>query len=349
MSSLASLSDLNLGVKSKSRGNVELDRIQHQIQVYTTKIQCERKRLESINESIIQHEVKAKSRVETDYSMDIRTSKIDSERKIYIDRLNKKLVSLNTKISQNKELRRKIDDMKHERSRYDEIYTSLERGMQLQSKKMAKVLEDGKKAIRQKDKASQELDALTKQLEENSNSLRAETSELRKLEEQFQQDDVTTIERRLSRPPTTASQKTASQESQGEGVDELDDERALDIALAKVMEASGIRDVDQLIKKIVQTEDQMYSIFSRIAELDALASENETKIADAEQELKRVQRSGINHNKQAHEKVSLLEERREKLEDLIREAEQKSQSQVKTWDNIRKRILTVHNVLDISV
>ena len=136
MSSRASLSDLNLGrddslvsKKTKSGTNVELDRINQQIQVYTTKIQCERKRLESINESIIQHEVEAKSRVETDYLMDIRSSKFDNKRKIYIDRLNKKLVSLNTKISQNKELRRKIDDMKHERSRYDEVYTSLERGI----------------------------------------------------------------------------------------------------------------------------------------------------------------------------------------------------------------------------
>ena len=73
---------------------------------------------------------------------------------------------LNTKISHNRELRQKIDEMRQERCRLDVIYTKLERDVQYQTDQMSMVLEEGKKAIKARDNAIGELEALNKQLEE---------------------------------------------------------------------------------------------------------------------------------------------------------------------------------------
>ena len=92
----------------------EPDRIDQQIEIYKSKIAKERKKLEDLNEKIVQHEMKSlehQRRAGTDNFNDNRVNKIETEKRICIDRLNKKLVALNTKISSNKELRRKIDEM----------------------------------------------------------------------------------------------------------------------------------------------------------------------------------------------------------------------------------------------
>ena len=53
------------------------------------------------------------------------------------------------------------------RSRFDEIYTKLEHGIQSQAEEMTKVLERGKKTIKLKDKSNAEVDTLAKTLEES--------------------------------------------------------------------------------------------------------------------------------------------------------------------------------------
>jgi hypothetical protein len=138
-----------------------------EVEVYSRKVENLKKRLQAVNEKIIQHELKE---LEEQHKAGCdgleRESKIETEKQIYIDRLNKKLVALNTKISQNRELRRKIDEMRQERCRHDVIYTKLERDVQCQTKQMSRVLEEGKKAMKGRDKAIGELEALNKQLEE---------------------------------------------------------------------------------------------------------------------------------------------------------------------------------------
>mmetsp|Transcript_13670 Transcript_13670/g.29364 ORF Transcript_13670/g.29364 Transcript_13670/m.29364 type:complete len:161 (+) Transcript_13670:68-550(+) len=97
---------------STMKQNSEFNRIHEQMKVYKTKVANEKKRVATLNERIIQHELKeleVKRRVGSDRAT--KESKIKIETNIFIDRLNKKLVSLNTKISENKELRRKIDEM----------------------------------------------------------------------------------------------------------------------------------------------------------------------------------------------------------------------------------------------
>jgi hypothetical protein len=106
-----------------------------------------------------------------------------------------------------------------------------------------------------------------------------------KFEEQFRRQDEkapsrrrTVQERRVTRPHTSASQD--DEEDQNEEIDEYDDEKALDDALAKVLELTGAseNDMDGLIRSIESARDIRFCLFSRIGELEAEAMINETKI-----------------------------------------------------------------------
>mmetsp|Transcript_13670 Transcript_13670/g.29363 ORF Transcript_13670/g.29363 Transcript_13670/m.29363 type:complete len:311 (+) Transcript_13670:606-1538(+) len=213
---------------------------------------------------------------------------------------------------------------------------------------MAQVLEKGKATIKQRDKAVAEMDALTKHLEESKSSLRLEQEELRKLEEQFQNEaeQANALERGNDRPPTTASTKTTAEENEEE--EEFDDEKALDEALGKVIELTGISDVDVLIERLTQTEEIHFGLFKTINELEAEASKNETKLSDAEQELKRVQRCGINNNTQRQKELTSMEEKQKQLKTNIHDVELQCEEKLGIWNSVRSRIMTVHNELGLS-
>lgn len=142
-------------------------------EVYARKVENMKTRLLTINEKIIQHELRS---IEEQHKVGCdglgKGRKIETEKqiektlKMMQEIGNKKLVVLNTKISHNRELRRKIDEMRQERCRLDVIYTKLERDVQCQTEQMYMVLEEGKNAIKARDNAIGELEALNKQFEE---------------------------------------------------------------------------------------------------------------------------------------------------------------------------------------
>ena len=119
--------------------------------------------------------------------------------------------------------------------------------------------------------------------------------------------------------------------------------------MTKVLRLTGINDVDILIGRLTQTENLHFGLFSRINELEAEASKNETKISDAEQELKRVQRCGINNDTQRQKELLSMEEKRKQLETNIHDVELDLGAQLNTWNSVRSKIRTVHDELGISV
>ena len=234
----------------------QLARVNQQIEVYKKRIEHARAKIQDANEQIIQHEQNKMLEQKRQNGGDSLTlSKIEKEKLILVERLNHKLGELNKKISHNKELRTKIDELRQERARYDEIYTKLEHDVQHQTEQMTCELEKGKAALKARDKAISELEALNKQLQEGRGALKLEQEELCTLEEQFQRHEQQSAELSANmRPNTNISQKTSAEEDQNEE-EEYDDEQALDDALAKIKSLSGIDDVDNLIQAIEQKEE----------------------------------------------------------------------------------------------
>lgn len=328
----------------------QLARVNQQIEVYKKRIEHTRAKIQDANEQIIQHEQNKMLEQKRQNGGDSLTlSKIEKEKLILVERLNHKLGELNKKISHNKELRTKIDELRQERARYDEIYTKLEHDVQHQTEQMTCELEKGKAALKARDKAISELEALNKQLQEGRGALKLEQEELCTLEEQFQRREQQSAELSANmRPNTNISQKTSAEEDQNEE-EEYDDEQALDDALAKIKSLSGIDDVDNLIQAIEQKEELHFGLFSRIAELEEEAAKIESKITDAEEELKKVQRCGKNSVTQKQKELKLLDKKQKQLQEKAQYIEAQYQAQIDVWNSVRSKIMTVHNELGLSV
>ncbi|KAL9189204.1 hypothetical protein ACHAXT_011694 [Thalassiosira profunda] len=218
---------------------------------------------------------------------------------------------------------------------------------------MAVVLEQGKQAIKRKDRASQELEALTKQLDEGRVALKQEQEEVRRLEEIVQKADAQgdTERRKASRPigAAAAAQKLAAEKATSREEEYEDDESALDEALVKVFQLTGIDDVDVLIERLVQSEDLRLSLFTSISDLEAQAADNETKIADAKQELERAQRCGVNKDTQTQKDLASMAEKRRLLEEKIKDVEAELESQMSVWKGMMERVSDVHSELGLEL
>ena len=332
-----------------------------EIDVYVTRIENLKQRLLNINEKVIlleRQELEDQHRGVTggDTSLD-RECKIETNKQIYIERLNKKLIALNTKISQNRELRRTIDEMQQERCRYDEIYTKLEREVLCQTEQMSRVLDEGKKAMKARDKALSGIEVLNKQLEEGSDIFRLEQEELSVLEEKFRKEDAMVPSRRRTQAQERrATQKTKRQdedeESQNDNeMEEYDDEKALDDALARVLELTGkkVEDVDVIIHAIESSRDGRFALFDRIGELEAEAASNESKLSDMEKELRRLLRQGMNNDSLKTKEQREDRMKQSQIESQIDDIESRYQAKVDTWNRVRSKVMKVYEELQLDM
>lgn len=93
----------------------EIARIDQQIEIFMKKLESEKLLIEDLNEQIRLNEAKVlgqKRRVGgNDASNKENKVMIEKQIRMLEDRLNKSLVTFNTKVGENKELRRKIDEM----------------------------------------------------------------------------------------------------------------------------------------------------------------------------------------------------------------------------------------------
>lgn len=215
---------------------------------------------------------------------------------------------------------------------------------------MARTLKKGKKKLKMRDNAHVELDALMKQLEENKLALQAEQEELNSSREQFRHDDEKgSIQ--YSRPQTAASQKSVADSNvkKHDDMEEFDDEKVLDEALAKVKELTGINDVESLIESLNQTEERNFSRFSYIThELENEAAKLDANIAQSERELERVKCRGLNDGTHRQKELRTMEEKKKQLDQKINEAEKEYQEQLLIWQRAKASICSCFDALSLS-
>eukprot|EP00569_Conticribra_weissflogii_P009241 CAMPEP_0171370292 /NCGR_PEP_ID=MMETSP0879-20121228/7938_1 /TAXON_ID=67004 /ORGANISM="Thalassiosira weissflogii, Strain CCMP1336" /LENGTH=474 /DNA_ID=CAMNT_0011878757 /DNA_START=70 /DNA_END=1494 /DNA_ORIENTATION=+ len=323
----------------------ELDRVNHQIQIFMKKIKSEKERIKYLNDQICLQEANAlerKRRMGGDGISD-RESKemIEKQCRMLEDRLNHSLVAFNTKVAENKELRRKIDEMRQIRCRYDEIYTRLEFQYQWHTKRTEEVLISGKKKIQLRENAKRELEATEKQLKLEETKLLEEQNELKSLQEELRLHD-STISRFLrddssiGRPQTTVSCK--SFHGPGSDSDDLDfdDNDFLDDQLKRLIERTGIRNADSLIERISSTKDKNFSRFSYITQdLESEIAQLETQIVKRENELKRLKAKELVHGNDRKREWEKMEAEKAVWINKISEMKHKFEEESKKWENVK--------------
>ncbi|KAL3783065.1 hypothetical protein HJC23_012102 [Cyclotella cryptica] len=334
--------------------NSELQRVRRQITLFTKKIQAEKCRIEKLNEQIATYETKLLLRptsCSAERGARGNAARMKKQISLMEDRLNKGLVAFNKKVAATKELRRKIDEMRQERCRFDEIYTKLEHEIQLNAREMERVLEDGQMRIKARDKALNEVEGLRKVLLETREALRLDKEELQKLQEQEENQLLTEQSAaEVSRSATAQSQKSEAKSSlQIQDMENYDDEKMLDEAFAKVKMLAGMDDADAIVEKLNQIDDGNFSRFSYITnELEAESDELKQRIAEAQSQLDILKCSEWNTGSNQNA-GGALEKRKRELQDKLNEIDLEYQWKLDSWERIRASIQTACHELDVSI
>lgn len=195
-----------------------------------------------------------------------------------------------------------------------------------------------------------------------ASALRLEQDDLSKLAEQFRREDEkvpsrrrTGLERRVTRPHTSSSRKTNEddEEDQNMEIEEYDDEKELDDALARVLGNCGAgaseQEVDKLVRSIESARDSRFGLYASIGVLEAETMINEAKISDMEKEVRRLQNHEMNTDTRWQREQHSMEERRSQAERKIKNVDAQYQVVLNTWNRLRSKVFVVHEELGLSV
>ena len=132
-------------------------------------------------------------------------------------------------------------------------------------------------------------------------------------------------------------------EDNQEGKDqELDD----DEAFKRVVELTGIGDVDVLIERLAEKEHVHFGLFHRINEIEVEAAKNDARIAAVTQELARVRRRDLKSDSQRQQS---REEQRRRREAELRDMAARTEAHVLCWTHVCAEIEVVHDALGLAV
>merc|ERR1719240_1478614 len=204
-------------------------------------------------------------------------------------------------IAANKDLREEIDNLRRERVVFDGIYKKLQHELAEKKKRMAEVIEVANVAYEARDRAQAEITSLKLQAEREQTEFVVEWKELgRKLDEDRKRQEF------LAR----ARQRLLTLEARGEmSVEEERDLKKLvtkghwglakdkasihagmekvasyEEAFAKIQAATGISDIDVLVKQFIENEDQNFKMFNYLNELTIEIDKGEEAIAELKAE-----------------------------------------------------------------
>lgn len=136
-------------------------------------------------------------------------------------------------------------------------------------------------------------------------------------------------------------------------IEEYDDEKELDDALARVLGNCGAgaseQEVDELVRSIESARDSRFGLYASIGVLEAETMINEAKISDMEKEVRRLQNHEMNTDTRWQREQHSMEERRSQAERKIKNVDAHYQVVLNTWNRLRSKVFVVHEELGLSV
>lgn len=203
---------------------------------------------------------------------------VNKQIRILENRLDQALVKFNQALAKNKELRQDIDDLRRERVVFDNIYRKLERDLHDKKRQMANVIELSNVSYEQRDNYQMEIAAIEQANRKEQDEFEAQMLELnRVLETELVIPPLPVLSQKSfsSEPSELTRQKRASKpkppgSSSSKDKQDLqkDEERVQNFeeAFNRIKAATGVTDVDELVRTFVKNEEQNFSLFNYVNE-----------------------------------------------------------------------------------
>ncbi|GAQ87539.1 hypothetical protein KFL_003590130 [Klebsormidium nitens] len=308
----------------------QIAKLQDQADMFTRKIELEKRRVAELDKQIQQMNAKIMEQRKKMGGVNAakeNNAQISKQIKILENRLDKALVKYNEAVAHNKALRENIDNLRRERLVFDQIYKKLERELQEKKREMAHIIEISNLAYESRDAAVNEMAALKAQADKEQAAFEAEWKELGKLIEHDRRMKDMMKSREKTAPPEPEKKGDMSVEEEqklkkkvirgnwniakdkvAQAVS-LEKVQSYGEAFAKIQEATGITDIDELVTTFINAEDQNFSLFNYVNELNQEIEKLEEQIADIKAEIEKYKGQGVNTDNQRKKILKELEDR----------------------------------------
>jgi hypothetical protein len=181
--------ELSLETRQAKQGNnmsasAQIARLQDQADMYSRKIETERRRVEELDQQIkrmqstVMQTRKDMGGINASHDNNLSVQK---QIRILENRLDKALVKFNEALAHNKKLRQTIDNLRRERVKVDGIYRKLEMELAEKKDRMAQIIDMSNSAYEARDKAQSEMVVLKEQADVQRSKFESEWSQLGQL------------------------------------------------------------------------------------------------------------------------------------------------------------------------
>lgn len=270
----------------RTRKGKELDAKRDTLLHLETKVHHEQENLQSLKQEL--KDTQARVREARRHMGGVNVTKeghemIHRQVSVLENRLDQSLVRFNEVLRQNKELREQIDTLRGERDVFESIYQKLEAELQEKKKEMAFIIEVSNIAYEERDNNAQVLNNLKTFAAEEMNSFAETFKELdelleedRRMKEQVK-SRISALERKLaaSKGDRSAEDKKrkalhvpASPGSDaGSTKEPASASHAYEEAFNRIRQATDIPDLNELVQRFLRAEEENYSLFSFVNDL----------------------------------------------------------------------------------
>eukprot|EP00879_Flechtneria_rotunda_P012214 GHRR01012756.1.p1 GENE.GHRR01012756.1~~GHRR01012756.1.p1 ORF type:complete len:569 (+),score=227.55 GHRR01012756.1:229-1935(+) len=292
---------------SNPSATVLINKLQDEADLYTRKIQLERRKVLMLHQQMEQLQSKlgsTRTAMGGIFSAKEKSQALQKQIKILENRLEKQFIKYNEAITYNKQLREQIDNLRRERLMFEAINTNLDKELARIKRNIADTITSVNDAHIAKEKALSEVNALKLAAEKEHAAFEEEWRQLthiidddRRAREVARQNEMAERERRTqellkSCEASAANKKKAVRSSWAIGVNKVmaqnvshEKVRLFTEAFAKIQEATGIQDIDKLVAAFNGAEDANYTLFNYVNEVNSEIEAMEDNIGHVRQEI----------------------------------------------------------------
>mmetsp|Transcript_12925 Transcript_12925/g.33232 ORF Transcript_12925/g.33232 Transcript_12925/m.33232 type:complete len:540 (-) Transcript_12925:7-1626(-) len=341
--------------QSESSGLGQISQMQEQCEQYQRKIELERRRLEDLEKQSKIYQVKT---LEVQQGRGGVNAVKESDRavakqvRVLENRLDKALVKFNEALAYNKQLREEIDNLRRERVVFDQINAKLAKELHEKKKEMAQIIEISNIAYEARDQAQNEMSLLKAHADKEQAQFEQEWRELgrvleqdRKLKERMAgqdrgritADEEGNLRKNLAKGNWNVAKDKAAQKAS------LDRVQSFEEAFQQIKAATGIDNIDELVQTFIDAEDQNFSLFNYVNELNNEVEKLEEQIAEIKGEIEKYKGQGGQNDRQRKKLLKDLEDRLASTEARAEQYEAKALKAAKTVSQLEHGIQSIFN------
>ncbi|CAI8006655.1 Outer dynein arm protein 1 [Geodia barretti] len=260
---------------------------------------------------------------------------LQKQLRVMENRLEKSSVRFNSSLATNSQLRMKIDHLRQEKAVFEGIHKKLQKELLSCKRNIGEVIEASTQGYDSRDEAQTKLLSLKEKADKEVAQYEMEVKELqrqidydRKLRDFMNRKNQERAEAHMeieARKMRKEVEKTSTRERTVLSYEQ---------AFEKIKKATGITDIDQLVSKFIDVEDQNFALFNFVNELNAEIETVRDKISQVTEEIEKFKGQGVEMEEKRRAILRDLEAELARVEEEAGEFERRFKTSTATVEQL---------------